>query len=248
MQSNKIEDYFKEEFINRIEYRRYDLLQKLSLNFALCESNNEESQVTISLLKKTKKRLSKLEGHLASVIREAVQTKTIFYVLDYTMQRISFEYIDDLSEKGYWDRYETETEYEFEEMLENHPSKKEFKIFMEELAQVGLHEYLTSIKSYKTESGFDIPPPNKQPIQSKYLNFNNGRRLNLQERFFLLDKITSFEENFLKPIVDNPAKEKLLALILNCNPKNAQQVLNGSYDSKLREDEILKYIKMIKKE
>jgi hypothetical protein len=120
-----------------------------------------------------------------------------------------------------------------------------FPIF-EELTN-GLIVYITYVEAkefLKQLEENNILNPSK--TKSRFLSFEGGSKLNLKERYKLIDLITGLDKDLAK--LKNPKKEQLLSFILECNPKNAQQIINDKYDGKFREQEIVNYVERIRKE
>jgi len=272
MEPNKIEKYFSEEFTSLIEIRKDELIDKLKLNYALYDNIEEKNNVSLSFLEETRNKLSKYEGDIAMFLRFGINGKKLFYLRDVALgvndfgeddleeddleeddigeddlEALCYYFVSNNTPHNFWKKYESINDVDFNVIYKNHPSKKLLKKFIEALALVGLFEYLCLKRVYQKKEGFTQNLSTISSKQSIHLKFNGKRRLNLQERHHLINEYLKIDKRLFE-IESKEKREELLAYILHCNPKNAQQVLNGTYDAKLRSSEISEYIKTIEKE
>jgi hypothetical protein len=253
MELHKYEEFFYDYYITSIEIRKDEMLQRFKLNYALCQNDNEKVDVSHCLLEETRTKLSKYEGNIAEFLRVGVNEKDLFSLGDDNLQRLTINYINEYTESSFYEELMKIGDLNkleainFDTIIERHPCKKEMLDFIEAMALVGYYLYLVWTKEYIIKQGHPIENESSQKKQSVFLKFNNGRKLNLRERYHLIDKITGLDK-IIRTKISTEKQEEVLAYILHCNPKNAQQILNGTYDSKVRETEIEEYLKSIKKE
>jgi hypothetical protein len=80
---------------------------------------------------------------------------------------------------------------------------------------------------------------NRLPIKGgKNLPKNNFRGITLtnQDRYDILNSFFEINEIYKKYSIDNNTKDELISSILNINKNNAQQLRNGSYQAKSKQD------------
>ncbi len=100
------------------------------------------------------------------------------------------------------------------------------------------------IKYYEIK--ISLLPISKSKVKSQS-NLLNGKKLNVSERYILLQKLFDSDNIFNHLNIKKEDKSKLLSLILDINIDNARKVLNGNYDSKIDEISLNKYIESLNK-
>lgn len=249
-------DFLVQNCFVAIEDRTADYTSKVFLNYNLYDDNEKNKIHFVKKnIKQLKKELGKLEGDLAESINSIYSLKINFpdYKHFYDMAHKCLE--KPLKEYIEWTIYfESEgNNTHYKEKFVEGKSAIEYKALKKWIKAVSNCLNLNLLEEHEPNFSFGTEStinqefyPNKKT--SELIRFRNGRRLNLKERYILLDKFIGINKAIKKLNIKNEEKEKFLAFLLNCNPKNAQQILNGTYDSKVREIEIIEYLKTIKKE
>lgn len=246
-----------QDCLEEIEQRTGDFTAKVFLNYNLYDDDGEKEKLRFvnKNIKRLKKELGKLKGEIA-------------YYLDVIYSRkINFpDYIDfyDMANKCLVEHLREFIKYRihFNNEKENTENRTMFVEGKKAVDYPLLKTLLEAISSCLNLFLLEDHEPNfKENIEStlnqdfypnrntsELIKFKNGRRLNLKERYIMLDEFIGLESAIRTLNIKNEEKEKFLAYLLHCNPKNAQQILNGTYDAKVREYEIKEYLKSIKKE
>lgn len=253
MDFEELTDYIVQNCFIELEDYSADIVQNIHLNLALRDTPPEKVEYLKTSIAQKKSELGKLVGNEALSIHElymkfqGFENYTEFNdMLDKLFENNLKEYID-------WTigDYDIKNDPSEQNSLTNSASEKYVLIKPWVKAASNLITLLYLKKDLETlEKSGEVEKHSITPIkraESRYLKFNDGRRLNLQERYHLIDKIAGIDD-IIKNRIRKEKQEEVLAFILHCNPKNAQQVLYGSYDGKLREEEIKKYVEDIKKE
>jgi len=242
-----------------LENRNFDFSSQVFLNYSLLDNDvNAKKRFINKKIKRLKKELGKLTGDLAVSVDDIYSKKIDFPDYDnfYDMAHKCLEeslkeYIEwtisfpELGKDSY--RFEGQENYVSEKPVQEYNSLENWIQAVGTCLNINLIEYHLSLYDENMDSTIteDFYSMGKA---SELIKFGNGRKLNLKERYFLLDGLMGIDSIIRKLTIKNEEKEKLLAYVLNCNPKNAQQILNGTYDARLREMEIVEYLKSVKKE
>ena len=109
------------------------------------------------------------------------------------------------------------------------------------------HFKLDFIKLKYRELSFDGKGDTDSQIENAKVKKNTeslveGKRLNLYDRFELLNRLFDFNSKVNSMNISDSDKDKLLSLILGCNQTNARHVKNGKYAAKPQVDLIDRFI------
>jgi L-lactate utilization protein LutC len=141
----------------------------------------------------------------------------------------------DLSDKELYQEFKNEEKYkkavsygktkeELDECLENNLKKhrEKYKLIVTTKESTALTYYKTKLKD------FPIIDQTQKPKQNKKLLLN-GTKLNILERYQILNKVLKFDDTVRPLNISNDEKNTLLSYILDIDESNARKLFNGNY-------------------
>ncbi|MGB2528214.1 hypothetical protein [Flagellimonas sp. SN16] len=253
MDFEELTEYLVQNCFIELEENSVDILEHIHLNFCLCETDEEKMNFLKGELNKRKINLGKQKGLIAASMSQIYTQFEKFSDYKHFYDMLHNLYEDSLVEYISWTIDETKTTIPNNKNIDTTSNAADKYELLNPwiLAATDLLAILylkDDLVRFENTGVYGPNPLAPSKPSSRFLRFNGKRPLNLRERYYFIDRFTELEKNLFTVIKSSEKREEVLAFILHCNPKNAQQILNGTYDAKLRDQEILDYIKSFEKE
>ncbi|PBJ11522.1 hypothetical protein [Flavobacterium sp. ACN6] len=168
------------------------------------------------------------EIQLRSFLYKNKEKKEIDFII-YEIE-IREKYLEEVNKKTD-DDFRTEIEKEYEGV-----EKKMDEKHMEYLLNVKKERLKETIRFTNNEL-FSLGIYKDRLNQSKTKNtdlLHEGKKLNLSERYKILNKLTGIDKEIRKLNIGDLKKYEYLAIVLDCHPDSARDLMNGKYNSKDR--------------